>query len=227
MHDRRWIPLALLLVSIVPVVQQVRSAIFWSDGRARYKQHYVDSLPIRFGGHTVSVADDQAHTGDGSQRAVRGLASVLVDGRPIASSEEARVRPGLDNVSRYHRWISVDGFTDRVTGERFLLVARLREHRYSPRIDLLRIDANGDLSFRRVTYALRSESFPQFRVISGLGDESHDVYDFAYWVLPFMTLAVVGPWVGVVVSIAWLCWQFWTEYRARRRGESGHAEQSL
>jgi len=52
------------------------------------------------------------------------------------------------------------------------------------------------------------------------------VYDYAYWYLPpFMAVSVLGPWVGVVVSIAWLCWQFWTEYGARRRRRSAPAEQ--
>lgn len=208
----------LFALSVVPVVQQLRSAVFLIDGRARYEARYVDSLPIRFAGQTVSIADDQAYTRDGSQRAVRGIASILVNGRPVTSSADARIRPGLENMGRYHRWISAGAFTDRLTGKRFLLVSRQRGHPSAPRIDLLRIDGSGHVAVQTGTYAMRSRSFLQYQVISSLGDEAQTVFDLEYWrPPPFIVLSVLGPWVGLAASVVWLAWDFIVGSRATRR----------
>jgi hypothetical protein len=111
-------------VSLLSVIQTGREIALWEFGRRAYDEQYPQDRTFSFAGHTFSVTDDQPVDSEHSQTAHEGTIQLLLDGHPLGPLSRARVRRGLQDLGRYHLWLSARIFRDRVTGEKSLWLAR-------------------------------------------------------------------------------------------------------
>ncbi|QJR37039.1 hypothetical protein [Gemmatimonas groenlandica] len=197
-----WAMLVLLGVSAVSVTQQLREASFNAKGRVAFESEPMLSLPVEFAGQSVRMVDALPHSKDRSQVSQSAEASVLVNDTVVLAARTAEVRAGMENLGRYHRWITVQRFAEQTTKRSFLLIGRLRPPGRRMDVDLVSIQSDGTRSIRSISSDNRGESYPVHRVLAALGDESLDVYPFQYWTfLPILLLPLSGPWIGLGVSI--------------------------
>lgn len=128
------------------------------------------------------------------------------NGREAFESEPLLSLPvafaGRDDLGRYHRWITVQRYTEKATNRSFLLIGRLRSPASRLEVDLVSIQSDGTRSMRSISGDDRGESYPVHRVLAALGDESLAVYPFQFWTfLPVLLLPLTGPWIGLGVSL--------------------------
>jgi len=195
--------LLLVTVSVVPVIQMTREVLFWERGGRRYDERVITALPIRFGGHTLAIADSLPHS-DYSEDAHRGTAQILLDGKPLGEPQRAMIRPGRRDIGRYHGWIAASIFRDLRSGHETLWAGRRVE---SPGLqdqtfEIVRIDKSGAVSSSRVQYEQRADSYPQFRTIQSLSDSLPTVYAFSMangW--PSLLVPILYPWAIFVLGL--------------------------
>jgi len=194
--------LLLLGVSAVSVTQQLRETVFYSNGREAFESEPVLSLPVVFAGQFVRIVDALPHLNVRSENSQSAEASVLVNDTVVLASETVEVRAGRDDLGRYHRWITVQRFTEKATNRSFLLIGRLRSPASRLEVDLVSIQSDGTRAMRSISSDDRGESYPVHRVLAALGDESLAVYPFQFWVfLPVLLLPLTGPWIGLGASL--------------------------
>ena len=197
-----WAVLLLLGVSAVSVTQQLRETFFYSNGREAFESEPVLSSPVAFAGQSVRIVDALAHLKDWSESRQSAEASVLVNDTVVLAPGMAEVRAGRDDLGRYHRWITVQRFTEKATNRSFLLIGRLRSPASRLEVDLVSIQSDGTRSMRSISSDDRGESYPIHRVLAALGDESLAVYPFQFWTfLLVLLLPLTGPWIGLGVSL--------------------------
>ena len=200
--ESTWAVLLLLGVSAVSVTQQVRETFFYSNGREAFESEPLLSLPAAFVGQSVRIVDALPHLKDWPENRQSAEASVLVNDTVVLAPGMAEVRAGRDDLGRYHRWITVQRFTEKTTNRSFLLIGRLRSPASRLEVDLVSIQSDGTRSMRSISSDDRGESYPVHRVLAALGDESLAVYPFQFWsFLPVLLLPLTGPWIGLGASL--------------------------
>ena len=194
--------LLLLGVSAVSVTQQLRETFFYSNGREAFESEPVLSLPVAFAGQSVRIVDALPHLKVRSENPESAEASVLMNDTVVLAPGMAEVRAGRDDLGRYHRWITVQRFTEKTTNRSFLLIGRLRSPASRLEVDLVSIQSDGTRSMRSISSDDRGENYPVHRVLAALGDEGLAVYPFQFWTfLPVLLLPLTGPWIGLGVSL--------------------------
>lgn len=137
-------------VSALSVVQTAREILLGVIGDHLYEEAALQQRTFAFAGHAFSVADDQPQSGTGSQTEQDGTIQPLIDGQPLGPSSHARVRPGLEDLGRYHLWYDAWLFRERTTGNSTLWLARRlqRGEGDSPRFEVTVVEPDGTLQTR-------------------------------------------------------------------------------
>lgn len=206
---------AAFLLSAIPVVQQLRESAFFRNGQQKFREKAISQFPTTFAGQSVAMSDTLPRPADWSGEQRVGGVAIMINGVPVLSEAPAMIRVGFE-IGRYHRWIAASRVT-RVDGtDSALIVARQRIVGDEPVIDVLTIDANGKHSVRSVSRSQRAESFPLYRVVSQLGEETPPVFPAEHWSwLPGFMLQVIAPWVVCAVSGMYLLVQIVMAVKAR------------
>ena len=180
----------------------VREIVFWERGAARFDEQVVTDNPIRFGGRAIQFRDSLGALPP-SEAAFPGLVEILIDEQVVSKGQEAMIRPGRRDIGRYHLWITAGIFRDRRTGSEDLWLGRRIESKGSARAyEIIRINQAGRLSTDRVALRQRADSYPLYRTVQFLSDESPTVY----WgslgnVWPNIIVPVFYPWIVFVFGL--------------------------
>lgn len=178
---------ALVAVSLFAVVQTIRELLLWERGRAQFADESVSARPISFAGRTWSVTDNQPFTPGAGYTEFEGAIQPTVDGRPLGMPSRAKVRRGLADLGRYHRWYDAWLFRERGSGQRTLWLARRLQAMESdaPRFELVTISEAGEWH----TQVLRSwqlcRDYPTFRA-------TQFVREGTSWPFPLALDGVIG-----------------------------------
>jgi hypothetical protein len=156
----RVIGLFLTIVSIFSIAQTIREIVFFESGESKYAEANVIHLPARFGGHLVSVADDQPHLPRDENdyyKSTQGRIQLLIDSQPLGKSSAGRIRVTLDDLGRYFGWVDVWQFKESNVRDSSLWVARRIQETpsVSPLYEITTIDGNG---------AIVTDTFPPWRL---------------------------------------------------------------
>lgn len=162
----------LVGISAAVVVQSAREALLWETGRQAFDEEQLLELPIRFGGHTIAVHDDQSTDPVHSQEAFPGMLWLTIDREALGPPSRAMVRRGLGDLGRYHLWLAAWRFRERESGRNTLWLARrLQPDPTSrPRFEVVTIQENGTYTTRELGTWHLGESYPLFRATQYIRD---------------------------------------------------------
>ncbi len=207
----RW-GVMIAAVSAFPIVQDVREEAFWKAGNDRFHERQLLALPLSFAGRSITIDDPLPRGGPRSEASEPSAARVLLDGREVLPMAPAMVRPGRDDLGRYHLWIDAWIFTDRRTGESSLYLGRRqRASAASGRsYDLLRLHTNGTYELRQLSFADRARSYPIWRTIQFLNDGAESVYPFSLTnVWPGLLVPVLYPRATFLLGVVMVAIGLW------------------
>jgi hypothetical protein len=116
------------------------------------------------------------------------------------------VRPGLNDMGRYHLWIDAWTFTDRRSGDTALFLGRrLEPAAKGNSYEIIRIGADGTYTVRHLSRSQRAESYPIFRTVQFLSDHSESVYNFSLTnVWPSIVVPILYPWISSLIGMVLL-----------------------
>lgn len=164
----------LVALSAVAVVQSVRELWMWEAGGARYEEQSQLELPLRYGGHTFTVRDDQPNAAVNDEVGHEATMRVLMDGKPLGPPSRALVRRGRRGLGRYHGWLDAWSFRERETGRTSLWIARRLQPREGgrPEFEVMSIEERGTPRIRRLGRYQLGASYPLFRATQFVRDGS-------------------------------------------------------
>jgi len=198
----------LVVLSLIPAVQQARAIGAWELGALRFEEELVLELPIEFAGRRVEISDPMPRLRRYSEDAFPSRAGVLVDGKEVLAPVRTMVRPGRDDLGRYHSWIDAGIFRHRPSGVRTLYLARRVE---SPdtgerRYDVLILRPNQPVEVLSLSHAELPKNYPIMRTLQFLIDDDLSLYPFSFlefmWVI-YPVVPFVYPWLTLIVGATW------------------------
>jgi hypothetical protein len=203
---RRIAGVSLIVFSLLAVLQTAREIALWTYGEHRFDGRSLQEQPIEFGGHRISVTDDQSTDSMPSETETRGTIQPTIDGVPLGAASIAGVRRGRRDrrdLGRYHGWYDAWVFRDRRSADSVLYLARRLQPRSSesPRFELTTVDASTrDVKQRIVTGSQLAWSFPAYRSTQFIRDGTWTVLPLALGdLLGFFPLALLVFPVGTAV----------------------------
>lgn len=182
MTPRRAFGFLLIALSIASVVQSVREVVLWEGGQSRYDERFITQRRFRFAGQSFEVVDEHPYAPRSGEAEVPGTIRLLANGSMIGAPSRAEVRPGHDDLGRYHLWFDARIFRDRRSGDSTLWMARrIGADGSSPRFEVTTIRADGARTRRLFRTHQLGRSYPLFRTTQFLRGSS-------FWVVPLSVL---------------------------------------
>jgi hypothetical protein len=162
----------LVLFSLAAIVQSTREYALWETGQRTYDEDSFLALPIVFGGHSFDIRDDQPRDTAYSEDEYEGSVQWMRDGAPYESPSRARIRPGRNDIGRYHLWLDAWRFYERATGRTSLwLVRRLQPGNTGrPQFEVITVEQDGSTRLQRLRTWELGRSFPLFRATQFVRD---------------------------------------------------------
>ena len=160
----RIVGICLVIVSALSIVQTIREIALFEIGRSAYSETLLRNVPIRFAGRLVSVSDDQPNNASHSQQQVDGILRLTIDSTLLAPSY-ARVRPGIDDLGRYHGWLNAWIFRSFARSDSTLWLARRIQPSESkqPRYEFTIIGSDGNVDSNTVWGWQLATSYLRYR----------------------------------------------------------------
>ena len=206
-----WSGIALIVGGGIPTVQQFREYLFTSNGMKAVSEHSFVSLPIRFGNHTITIADSLPQLDHTSHTQVEATVTIQIDGRALLPPTLAMVRPGGVEFGRYHGWINTQRFTDMATGRSCMLVATRPSGppRGLTEFAMARIDERGTISTFTANEFSRRQSYPVSRVTDILNWDGAPLFPWSDWPWPIVVdffpinlLQALAPFAAMLLGSA-------------------------
>ncbi|CAN5673055.1 hypothetical protein BH23GEM6_BH23GEM6_10220 [soil metagenome] len=176
---RTAVGIFLVTVSLVSIIQSIREVVLLVRGYERYEEDSLLERPFAFGDRSFTLEDDHPYIprepdGHTSEAGFPGTIRVMMDGAPLTERAHAIVRPGRNDLGRYHLWFDAWVFLDRHTGERKLWMAqRIQENgaRF-PEFEVITVSQNGALERQRLGWYQLGRNYPLFRATQFISDGS-------------------------------------------------------
>lgn len=191
---RTAVGILLVVVSLASIVQSIREIVLFEAGYRRYEEQSLLERPFVFAGRSFTLEDDHPYIprepgGYTSEAGYPGTIRVLMDGVPLTAPAHAIVRPGRDDLGRYHLWFDAWVFRDRHTGDRTLWMAqRIQENgAHLPEFEVITMNEAGALERQRLRWYQLGRDYLVFRATQFVSDGS-------FFRMPLsMTEAVIFP----------------------------------
>ncbi len=181
MKLRQVIGSILIWVSCISIIQSFREYLLSESGDRRYEERSLLERPFRFAGESFTVVDEHPYNppGEGeytSEAEVPGTIQVLRNGSPMGAPSRARIRPGRNDLGRYHLWFDAWVFRDRQSGDSALWMARrIQREESRPLFEVTTITEHGTRTRRLLRNHQLAESYPVFRSTQFLRGSSFHV----------------------------------------------------
>jgi hypothetical protein len=209
-------------VSAAVVVQSARELLLWETGRQAFDEEGLLMQPISFGGHTVTVTDDQPTDPVRSQQEFPGTLWLTLDGEALGRPSRAMVRRGLSDLGRYHLWFDAWRFRERDNGRSTLFLARRLqpEAASSPRFEVVVVQEDGTYSVREFRTWQLAESYPLFRATQFIRDSTSGALPLSMLDMAAApVILLICPLGTFLVGSACLLTSYLLARRGRRLGD--------
>jgi hypothetical protein len=211
MRLRSIFGVVLAAVSLASIVQSFREYGLWERGSHQYEELSILERPFRFAGDSFTIADTHPYSppGEGaytSEAAVPGTIQILKNQSPLGPPSLAEVRPGRNDLGRYHLWFDAWVFRDRQSGDSALWMARRIEADGSgPRYEVITVTDDGIVTRRLLWTHQLGRSYPVFRSTQFLRGSSFFVVPLSaldFFIFPlFLFIFPIGTLIiGLLLS---------------------------
>lgn len=168
MKLRRVLGSILIVISGVSIVQSTREYLLWESGDG-VEQRDIRDRAFRFAGRSFTVEDEHPYIprrqGEyNSEAAVPGTIRLTSGGSVLGAPSRAEVRPGRNDLGRYHTWFDAAVFRDTRSGDSVLWMARrIQPEGSRPVFEVVTVSADGTQNTRVLRAYQLGQSYPLFR----------------------------------------------------------------